>query len=68
MDKIQVQIRFILHTAIYCHLTASASAARHPPDRQPSKLTLNFGSWAGRLHAVLGAGLLSNALIPVSLP
>ena len=31
-----------------------ASAARHRPDRQPSKLMLNFGSWAGRLHAVLG--------------
>jgi hypothetical protein len=34
--------------------TVPASAARHQPDRQPSKLMLNFGSWAGRLHAVLG--------------
>jgi hypothetical protein len=33
---------------------ARASAARHQPDRQPSKRMLNFGSWAGRLHAVLG--------------
>ena len=31
-----------------------ASAARHRPDRQPSKRMLNFGSQAGRLHAVLG--------------
>ena len=30
-----------------------ASAARHQPDRQPSRLMPNFGSWAGRLHAVL---------------
>jgi len=36
--------------------TPSASAARHRPDRQWSKMMLNFGSWAGRLHAVLGAG------------
>jgi len=35
-----------------------ASAARHQPDRQPSKRMLNFGSWAGRLHAVLGGVLL----------
>jgi hypothetical protein len=34
--------------------TPSASAARHQPDRQLSKLMLNCGSWAGRLHAVLG--------------
>ncbi len=27
---------------------------RHRHDRQPSKMTPNFGSWAGRLHAVLG--------------
>ena len=32
-----------------------ASAARYPPNRQPSKLILNWRSWAGRLHAVLGA-------------
>jgi hypothetical protein len=35
-----------------------ASAARHRPDRQPSQLTPNFGSWAGRLHAMLGRPLI----------
>jgi hypothetical protein len=35
--------------------TACVSAARRHHDRQPSKLTPNFGSWAGRVHAVLGA-------------
>jgi hypothetical protein len=34
-----------------------ASAAR-----QPSKRMLNFGSWAGRLHAVLGAACGTRAL------
>ncbi len=39
--------------------TRTASAARHQLDRQPSKRMPNFGSWAGRLHAVLGAMLFS---------
>jgi hypothetical protein len=39
-----------------------ASAARHRPDRQWSKLMLNFGSWAGRLRAVLGAAGGASAL------
>jgi hypothetical protein len=46
--------RVILQGRPVGRLTPSASAARHQPDRQPSKLMLNFGSWAGRLHAVLG--------------
>jgi hypothetical protein len=33
--------------------TPSASVARHPHDRQPSKLMLNFGCWAGRLQSTL---------------
>ena len=40
-----------------------ASAARHRLDQQPSKLMLNFGSWAGRLHAVLGAVCGTSALL-----
>jgi hypothetical protein len=42
--------------------TTSASAARHQPDRQPSKRMPNFGSWAGRLHAVLARDLLESHL------
>jgi hypothetical protein len=40
-----------------------ASAARHRPDRQPSKMMLNFGSWADRLHAGLGGYELKPRLI-----
>ena len=39
-----------------------ASAAGHRPNRQPSTLTLNWRSWAGRLHAVLGRALLDATL------
>jgi hypothetical protein len=39
-------------------LTRISSAARHRPDRQWSKLTPNFGSWAGRLHTGLALSLL----------
>jgi hypothetical protein len=42
-----------------CRPTVSASAARHRPDRQWSKLMLNLGSWAGRLHAVLGGTMMN---------
>ena len=45
---------FNRHIAQHSPPNGRASAARHPPDRQPSKMMLNFGSWAGRLHAVLG--------------
>lgn len=39
-----------------------ASATGHRPNRQPSTLTLNWRSWAGRLHAVLGRALLDATL------
>jgi len=39
-----------------------ASAASHQQERQPLKMTLNFGSWAGRLHAVLGRAMQARCL------
>jgi|WetSurMetagenome_2_1015567.scaffolds.fasta_scaffold518335_2 hypothetical protein len=44
--------------------TPSASAARHRSDRQWSKTMFNFGSWAGRLHAVLGGCLTVAVFAP----
>jgi hypothetical protein len=39
-----------------------ASAARHPPERQRSKLMPNSGMIGGRLHAVLGLSGRASAL------